>query len=332
MKQSQARLAQSLRAVQGFIANHADRLPGVARSGARRKLDELVQTFSDDADSQAASDLAAQMATREHHALRTALLRDHMQPIVKIAALEASALPALSVLRMPPRWASPERLHAYALGMADSAAQSAHVFTAAGLPANFAEQLTDAADATLAAVGARTSRRQARARATAGVRVTISAARRAVGALDALVTSALHTDAALLVAWKSAIHPERGRRRAAAAIAATAAVSPGVALAAIAESSAFIESTEFQPEQLPAAEHRIRQLSDRWRGAFVEVLSRTRIRRRLVQIAGEHQLERDLVGRGGEAEADAAFDVGGGVMIERRPDLLHLPAAGDELP
>ena len=53
--------------------------------------------------------------------------------------------------------------------------------------------------------------------------------------------------------------------------------------------------------------------------------------RALIQIAGEHQLERDLVGGGGEAEADAAFDVGRAVVVERGPDLLDLLTAGKEL-
>jgi len=90
-KSREVRLAQSLRAAQGFIADNAHRTPDVARSDARSRLDELLQT---------------------------------------IAA-----------------HATPQRLHAYAAGVAETAARYAHIFTAAGLPADFAERIIQAADA-----------------------------------------------------------------------------------------------------------------------------------------------------------------------------------------
>jgi len=270
MKSREARLAQSLRAAQRFIADNAHRIPGVAHSGARSRLDELLRNVATHADMQAAGDTSGRMATRTRHAMRAALLRDHILPIVRIAAAESHALPDMSVLRLPPRHATPERLHAYAAGMAEAAARSAHVFTAAGLPADFVERLTQAADAMLAAVDAQTSRRLERGEATAGVRVTIAAARRMIGVLDAMVTSEIHGDVPLLRAWKSAIHPERARRRAPAAI---AALPPGVALVAIAASTAPAEA---QPALLPAAEHPVRRLGDGLVGVLVRMLPRAR--------------------------------------------------------
>lgn len=235
MKNRESKKLKSLRAVHAFIADHAEQLPGVASSGALRRLEELLLTIDDHAAAQAASDLAAQISTRKRLALHAALLRDHMAPIVRIAAAESLASPQTSPLRMPPRWASPEQLRANAAGMAESAARSADVFTSVGLPADFADQLTGAADAMLASVCEQTRHRLARARATAGLRVSIAAARRMVGALDAMVTSALRADAALLRAWKAAFRPDRVPRSAAGSI---GAALPGVSLMATSASSA----------------------------------------------------------------------------------------------
>lgn len=286
MKHREIRLLRSLRAAQAFATAHAHRMPHVARSGVRTRLDDLLTTVAAHADRQAANDVSARMATCTYRAMRAALIRDHMLPIVKIAALEEADSPEMSALRLPPRWATPERLHADALAMAETAARSAHRFTAAGLPPDFAEQLTAAAHAMLAAAGTKTGRRLARGQATAGVRLTIAAARRTLAALDAMVVSAIHGDESLLTAWKSAIRPERRRRRASAAIAAAAAPaaeSPGVALVAIDASTAAIESTvptAAEPARLPAAEQPVRWLSDGLMGALVRMLPGTRVSNR----------------------------------------------------
>ncbi|HVB32217.1 MAG TPA: hypothetical protein VNE60_11870 [Gemmatimonadaceae bacterium] len=297
MKHTEANKLKSLRAAYAFIADRAEQLPGVASSGARRRLGELLSTIDDHAAAQAASDLAAQIATRKRHALHTALLRDHMAPIVSIAAAESLASPAVSPLRMPPRWTSPEQLRAHAAGMAEFAAQSAHLFISAGLPTDFAEQLNRAAGAMHASVNEHTRHRLARARATAGLRMAIAAARRTVSALDAMVTSELRADPALLRAWKVAIRPERVPRHAAGS---SVAVAPGVALVPMATSVAV------QPVELPDAVFvtpRIRAAMERmlaW--ALSSRISSARLsgrERPLPPSTGEREsTERDLLRRG----------------------------------
>ena len=53
--------------------------------------------------------------------------------------------------------------------------------------------------------------------------------------------------------------------------------------------------------------------------------------RRLIQIAGEDHLERNLIGRAGESKPDTAFNVGFSRVVHHRPRLLHLLPAWKDL-
>ena len=78
-----------------------------------------------------------------------------MAPIAKIAAAELPDTPELEPLRMPQDHPSIERLRAAALGMAKAAEPYAAVFIEAALPPDFIQRLIDAANTTVATVGAR---------------------------------------------------------------------------------------------------------------------------------------------------------------------------------
>ncbi len=201
MRNTQAKTLQSLRAVQNFLAAHAPALPAVSSSGLCIRLDEIVAVADGHATTQSGSALAAQRATRGFHALRLAVLRDHMAPIAKIAALDLPVSPELAPLRVPRRVPSAERLRALAAGMAEAAAPLAGTFVAAGLPPDFAERLDRAAHAMLDAVNERKRHRVLRRGATAGIRTALSRGRKIVHALDAMMTSALQDAPASLAAW-----------------------------------------------------------------------------------------------------------------------------------
>src|ERR1700716_2497745 len=98
MQTIQGNRIESLRAVIDFVAEHADHLPAVARSGACQKLTATVAQLMSFAEQQAASRGAGQGETQLVHALREALLHDHLTPIVRMARVERTAVPALAAL------------------------------------------------------------------------------------------------------------------------------------------------------------------------------------------------------------------------------------------
>ena len=204
MRMTEASTLQSLRSVQRFVDANQAALGGVPTCGARTKLDAIVASCDAYANAQSTSDLQSRSATLEHHALRRVLVRDHMTPIARIAASELSDAPGVEPLRLPQGRLSAERLKAAAYGMAEAAAPFADVFTGSGMPADFPGQLTDAADAMLAAITERRQRRIERSEATVGLRHFASRGRRVVHVLDALIRSTLRDDSTLLAAWHSA--------------------------------------------------------------------------------------------------------------------------------
>lgn len=204
MQTRQGSMLQSLRNVEAFLDQHADVLADVVKSGTRQKLADAIAALSTHVAGQAGSRLASKGATRKHYALRRALIRDHMAPVARIAAADLPRTPELAPLRMPPQNLPAEKLAAAAYGMADAAKPFIEVFTAAGLPADFLEQLVAAADAMTASLDERAQNRSAQRGATTGLKASLSAGRRIVHVLDAFVRTALKDDPALLSAWNGA--------------------------------------------------------------------------------------------------------------------------------
>jgi hypothetical protein len=194
-------MLESLRSVEQFLDENADKLANVVNTGARQRLTAAIADLSAHASEQTGSNLAAQGATQKKEALRQALIRDHMAPIARIAAADIPNLPELSPLRMPRGKPTAEKLASYAYGMGAAAAPFTDTFTKAGLGADFITQLNSAADAVVAVVANRTNSRGKRRGATDGLKARLTEGRRTVHILDALVKSALKDDRALLGNW-----------------------------------------------------------------------------------------------------------------------------------
>jgi hypothetical protein len=199
----QGKTGQSLVDVGGFLDDNADTLKTVITTGTRLDLDRAIAAWQTYATDQTGNALAAQGATQKQRALREALLRQHMAPIARIAKARLPRTPELTPLRMPRSNPSVQRLATAAYGMAQEAAKHVAVFVAAGQPVDFLTGLTDAADALIASVGARSQSRSRRRAATAGLRDALSAGRHCVGILDALIQRALKDDHALLAGWNA---------------------------------------------------------------------------------------------------------------------------------
>jgi len=203
MNLTQGNALDSLRGVQRFLDEHADKLGEINKTGVRKDLDELIATVSAHAVSQRNQDLSARGATRQTEALRKVLITEHMGPIARVARANLPPTPAVEPLKLPRRRLPVNKLAAYAEAMGQVAAQYTEVFTSAGLPATFVADLKAASDAVVAAYGARTLARSAQVSATKGLKQDLQKGRKVVGILDSFVSKALKSDGHLLSGWKT---------------------------------------------------------------------------------------------------------------------------------
>lgn len=226
MQKKQGSSADTLRGVRDFLDAHADRLAGVVAPEIRRELDDAIAAVASHVSSQSEGRLAGEGATRKQRALRRVLRDEHMAPIAAIAAAKLPATPEVEPLKMPPQSAGVAKLAAHAHGMAATAKQHAPVFTNAGLPASFADDLTGAADALVGARDEQTASRAARRGATSGLRASLARGRQVVRILDAVVSRALKDDPALLAGWKNVKRVVKPSARRSAAPTPTAGGTP----------------------------------------------------------------------------------------------------------
>ncbi len=202
MKTTQGSMLHSLRAARTFLDDNAEVLGDIRTTGARKDLDVLIADLDGHAATQTGSLLDAKGSTQRQRALRQALLRDHIAPIVKIAAAKKlTVAPGLTPLRMPRGRPTAERLAVLAHGMGETANKYAAIFTSTALPADFVARLDNAADAMIAAVDDRTQSHGLRKRSTTGLQLKLSQGRQIVAVLDALVKSALKDDPVRLAEW-----------------------------------------------------------------------------------------------------------------------------------
>lgn len=205
----------TLRHAHQFLVDHADQLPGVAETGACRRLDAVVADLCTIVAEQATATLQARGATQRLHVLWRRLFEDHLAPITSIARAELAGTPELASFRLPPRSTPVERLAGVAHGMAQAAAPHARVFVAAGLPHDFLDRLRAAADALVEARQERDMFRAQLRGKTIGIRLRLAEGRRIINVLDTFVRSLTRDHPGLHAAWLAvrAVPGLPGRRR-----------------------------------------------------------------------------------------------------------------------
>lgn len=201
MQTSQGQMLDSLKAAQHFLDEHATKLGDVATGAARKRLDDVIAELATHVADQTGSELAAQGNTKKQRALRVALIRDHMAPISRIARADLPDTPEIQPLKMPRGKPSAQKLASIARGMSKAATPFAPVFLLSGLPVDFIHRLDAATDALLQAVVERSRNRGRRGGATTGLKERLSAGRKIVRVLDALVKSAGANDPVLVADW-----------------------------------------------------------------------------------------------------------------------------------
>lgn len=231
MQTIQGRMLESLKAVQGFLEERATTLDDVATGPVRKRLDAIVAELETHVAEQSGSYLAAQGNTRRQALLRLALYRDHMTPISRIARADLPNTPEIQPLKLPRGRPSTEKLASMARGMSKAAAPFASVFVSSGLRADFLSRLDATTDELVQVSVDRSRNRGRRGGATQGLKTLLSAGRKIVGVLDALVKSAAATDSALIADWNMVKRVQRVGSSQAAAAPTTdhAALHPGAA-------------------------------------------------------------------------------------------------------
>ena len=223
MQTVQGNMLESLIRVRTFLDDNAEKLASVVKTGTRNRLDETIAALTASLESQGSSNIAAKKSTQAQYARRVSLLKDHMSVVARIARATLPNTPELAALRMPKGSPSLVRLAAAAHEMANGAAAHTEVFVSAGLPTDFVEGLKAAADAMVAARGDRGSNTGRRAGATEALKTGLSAGRKIVRILDALVKTALKSELGLVADW---INVSRVKRVTTAAVAPAAPSAP----------------------------------------------------------------------------------------------------------
>lgn len=201
-----------------FIEKNADRLPRTCGSPALREFDELLLELRDSYDGQQEHRLSGMSERRHYHALREALIVEHMTPLVVVARLRLDRLPELKAFVMPPRNQSAIMLSTAAKGMAQSTKSYAEVFVAAGLAPDFDLRLVDAADAMMESHLEQDMRRIEQRRATGRIETRLRKSRHLVRLLSVFVRQDTAADHQLLDAWRELALSPTPRRVAAPAV------------------------------------------------------------------------------------------------------------------
>src|SRR3954468_9464425 len=134
MQTSQGYTLQALQSVQRFLDDDRPSLKAVNETGARRWFDDVVAQLAGYAVSQSGNTLGARASTQTVHAMRRALVRDHIAPLVAIARMRLTDVEELAVFRLPSGMPPVEQLAQQARGIGVAAAPHAAVFIEAGLP------------------------------------------------------------------------------------------------------------------------------------------------------------------------------------------------------
>jgi hypothetical protein len=203
MNAYQERVLQSFRRDEGWFAANPEYVAGNASLGHQLEtLDGIVSRMSDHAAGQDTERSQTLLISKDEVEKRREVLTYHMAPIAKIARALQGIVPGIRVLAMPKGNVSAPEIVTAATAMAQKAEIYKEVLVESGLPADFVEQLKQAAGALKASIDGRGLARASRVAATKGVGSEQLLGRRIVSIIDAVVTRQVRSDAAKLAEWQ----------------------------------------------------------------------------------------------------------------------------------
>jgi hypothetical protein len=213
MTKGQARTLNALYAVDVFLEFFAARIPNTAANPARQRFARALAELIWHVDTQEAAPLMSRGLTRGKRVKVTALKRDHMRHIVRIARLEAADIPELAALKMPRGEVGIHKLLNSATAMAVIAGEHRDVFIAGGCKPSFVDDLHAAIDDITQTLTSRTQRNGDRAAATIGLKVLLTRCTKLVAILDGFIQTEARDDVALLASWASMKRARRNPAR-----------------------------------------------------------------------------------------------------------------------
>ena len=209
MRLVQGTRLMKFRAVQTFLDTHAGQLPRLRENPARKRFDVLVNEVERYCIDQEATRIGRLSQTRLCQALRRALFREHIAPIVAMAQSVLVPDVCAALVDMPRGNSPVPILLAAASGLGKAVETHERAFIEAGLPDDFLARLRDAIDALGGAYSHRNFLRSSRVGATAGIAHKLRDAQSVVRVLGTLVRAEARTEAPLLTAWHAVAEPRR---------------------------------------------------------------------------------------------------------------------------
>jgi hypothetical protein len=203
MNSYQDRVGQSLRRVEGWFVANPDLVAGNPSLGTQvDALKGVVIRLTDHATAQDTQYAQTLLISKDQTEKRREVLTHQMAPIAQVGRALQGTVPGIGVLTMPKGNARNAEIITAAEVMAHKAEIYKDVLLENGLPADFIEQLKQAADALKASIDARGLARASMVAATRGVKSELALGRRLVSILDAVVTGLIRSNPAKLAEWE----------------------------------------------------------------------------------------------------------------------------------
>jgi len=203
MNAYEERVAQSLRRVQGWFAANPELVAGNPSLGKQvEALGGIVIRLTDHATAQDEKQAQTLLISKDEIDKRREVLKHQMAPIAQVGRALRGTVPGIGVLTLPKGNAPTPVIITAAEAMAKKAEIYKDVLVENGLPADFIEQLKQAAAALKASVDGRGLARASMVAATRGVKSEVALGRRVVAILDAVVTGLIRSNPTKLAEWE----------------------------------------------------------------------------------------------------------------------------------
>jgi hypothetical protein len=250
MRDTQNAVFGALQRGEHFLDENGVALSGVDFTAARKRLDEVLTSFSTHALDQDVGDRGAKGETAKQRQLRLKLRVEQMEPIAIIARRNLRSVPEFKSLQMPKQSVRGQAFNVSARGMADAATIHKDTLVAHGLPSTFLDDLKAGVDKLETSMSEREKSRTQRVGATKGLTVEEKNGQTVLSVLDALVQQALGGDNEALLRKRQSARLIRRSTGNSSAPAATTQVAPATAASTPAATAA---SAPAAPSPLPVS-------------------------------------------------------------------------------
>jgi hypothetical protein len=204
MKDKEDAVFDALIRAKPFLDENAALFTGADLTAARKRLDDVIASFSANAVDQNVGIRGAKGETAKQQQLRLKLRTEQMKPIATIARHNLRAVPEFKALQMPSKSVRGQAFIASAKGMSEAATIHKDTLVGHGLPPTFLDDLNTGIANLVTSQSDREKSRTLRIGATKALSLEEKNGQTVLSVLDALVQQALGgSNDALLRKWQS---------------------------------------------------------------------------------------------------------------------------------